>query len=349
MLQVNENEITIADLSADTLGGKVGIANMIHEFSAELTLGTDLPVRMATDKNMDLGTYADPWEYNKYSGYTDLDSGEKIAKTGSYSRIDIMGMRSSAIQYRIKQKMFGGPGFMAEVTRQMAERLRAIGLDDEHDLFYADASADPRTYFGLYPRYSQLTDEDGVIEAGTDQGKVSKYVTIDGGGTSSGSLASLWIIIPGLHDGVCRIYPNGTDFSGSIQFDEGHWETVEANGEATRKKTDLFYLTSGIAIIDRRCCVRVANVDTSSDTGIKAMEKALYKAMEVIPTEKASRAIVYASPKTIPDLKMYYSNKVVPPTYEAAKPHNLSGDFEIAGLGYFRPCIHLLKTESKVS
>ena len=102
-LQVNANELTVADLNAATLGGKVGIANMLREFSQSLTLGADLPIRMASEKNRDVGTFDEPWEYNKNSGYTDLDSGEKVSKTGSYSRVDIMGMRSSAIQYRIKQ------------------------------------------------------------------------------------------------------------------------------------------------------------------------------------------------------------------------------------------------------
>ena len=348
-LQVNENEIPIADLNAATLGGRANIANMMREFSVSLTLGADLPLRMASEKNMDVGTYVDPWEYNKYSGLTDLDSGEKIAKMGTYARTDLMGMRSSAIQYRIKQKMFGGPGFMAEVTRQLALRLEAIGLDDEHDLFYADAEADPRTYLGLYPRFSRLTDEDGYIKTGTDQGKVSKYVTLSGGGSTSGSLSSLWVIIPGAYDGVCRIYPNGTDFNGAVQFDEGHWETVEADGEATRKKTDLFYLTSGVAIMDRRSCVRIANVDVSSDANIKNLEKAIYQAFTVIPAEKAGRARIYCSPKIVPALKMYYNNKVQAVTYEGGKPHNVTGDFEIPGVGVFRQCMHITAAESSVA
>ena len=181
------------------------------------------------------------------------------------------------------------------------------------------------------------------------EGDISKYVTLSAGGTSSGSLSSVWVIIPGANDGVCRIYPNGTDFTGAIQFDEGHWETVEENGEATRKKTDLFLLTNGIAIMDRRACVRIANVDVSTETGIKGLEKALYKAFTVIPSEKTGRARIYASPKIIPELKMYYSSKVVSPTYEGAKPHNIAGDFEISGIGYFRPCLHLLNTESTVA
>ena len=348
-LQVNENELTIADLNAATLGGKAGIASMMHEFSMPLTLGADLPIRMATEKNQDVGTFSDPWEYNKYSGLTDLDSGEKISKIGSYARTDLMGMRSSAIQYRIKQKMFAGSEFMSLVNWQMAERLKAIGLDDEHDLLYADAGSDPRTYFGLYSRFTVLTDEDGYILDGDNEGDISKYVTLSAGGTSSGSLSSVWVIIPGANDGVCRIYPNGTDFTGAIQFDEGHWETVEENGEATRKKTDLFLLTTGIAIMDRRACVRIANVDVSTETGIKGLEKALYKAFTVIPSEKTGRARIYASPKIIPELKMYYSSKVVSPTYEGAKPHNIAGDFEISGIGYFRPCLHLLNTESTVA
>ena len=348
-LQVNANELTVADLNAATLGGKVGIANMLREFSQSLTLGADLPIRMASEKNRDVGTFDEPWEYNKNSGYTDLDSGEKVSKTGSYSRVDIMGMRSSAIQYRIKQKMFMGPQFMDLVNWQMANRLKAIGLDDEHDLFYADMRQDKRTYFGLYPRFSMLTDEDGIVLAGTNVGKKNPYVTLSAGGTTSGKVSSLWIIIPGANDGVCRIYPNGTDFTGAVQFDEGDWETIEENGEATRKKTDLFYLSNGLAIMDRRSVVRIANVDVSSAENIKNLERAIYKAFTVIPQDKAGRARIYVSPKIVPDLKMYYSDKVNAATYEGGKPHNITGDFEISGVGVFRPCLHLLNTEDTVA
>ena len=348
-LQVNANELTIADLNAATLGGKKPIAAMLQEFSQELTIGADLPIRMASEKNRDVGTFSEPWEYGKDSGYTDLDSGEKISKTGSYPRVDIMGMRSSAIQYRIKQKMFMGAQFMQLVNWQMAERLRAIGLDDEHDIFYADARDDKRTFFGLYPRFSMLTDEDGIVQAGSHQGKKNPYVTLSAGGTASGKVSSLWIIVPGVNDGVCRIYPEGTDFTGAVQFIEGDWETVESDGEATQKKTDLFVLSSGVAIMDRRSAVRIANVDVTSDESMKGLEKAIYQAFTVIPANKAGRARIYCSPKIVPALKMYYSNKVTAATYEGGKPHNVTGDFEIQGVGTFRPSLHLLNTESTVA
>lgn len=348
-LQVNAGELTIADLNAATLGGKAAIANMLQEFSQQLTLGADLPIRMASEKNRDVGTFSEPWEYNKHSGYTDLDSGEKVSKTGSYSRIDIMGMRSSAIEYRIKQKMFMGSGFAQLVTWQMRDRLRDIGLDDEHDLFYADMREDNRTYFGLYPRFTMLTDEDGIVLNGSNKGKKNPYVTLSAGGTASGKLASLWIIVPGATDGVCRIYPNGTDFTGAIQFDEGSWETVEQDGEATRKKIDFFYLTNGLAIMDRRSVVRIANIDVSTEEGIKNLEKAIYQAFTVIPQNKAGRARIYVSPKIVPSLKMHYSNKVQAVTYEGGKPHNITGDFEIPGVGVFRQCLHLLATEDVVA
>lgn len=348
-LLVKKDEITVADLSASTLGGKVPVANMLREFSQPLTIGGDLPIAMATDRNEDVGTFAEPWEYNRNSSTTDIDSGEKISKVGSYARKDLIGMRSSAIQYRLKQKMYGGPGFMSEVNRQMAERLHAIALDNEHDMLYADVRNDPKTFVGLYPRFWALTDEDGIVLNGSHKGEKSMYATIDAGGKTSGKLSSIFLLIPGAYDGVCRIYPNGTDFSGSVQFNEGTWNDVENDGEITRVKTDLFILANGLAIKDRRACVRIANVDVTTEEGCKALEKAIYRAYTVLPQEKASRAIAYCSPKILPDLKGYYSSKVVAPTYEEAKPHNIAGDFEIPGLGYFRPVLHITTREEAVS
>ena len=348
-LQVKKDELTIADLNAATLGGKASLAAMLREFSQPLTFGSDLPLRMASGKNEDVGTFEEPWEYNKNSALTDIDSGEKISKFGTYSRKDIMGMRSSAIQYRIKQKMAMGPQFAQYVTWELAKHLQAIGLDNEHDLFYADVRDDSKSFVGLYPRFWTLTDEDGVITSGSHQGEISMYVTLDAGGKTSGKLSSIFLLVPGARDGVCRIYPEGTDFSGSVQFDEGHWETIEDNGEATRIKTDFFLLVNGLAIMNRRACVRIANVDVSTEEGCKGLERALYRAQTVIPAEMRSRAITYCSDKIIPDLKMYYNSKVVPPSYEAAKPHNIAGDFEISGLGYFRPSIHITRAESVVA
>ena len=64
-LKVLKDELTVADLSAATLGGKKGIAEMLKEFSEPMTLGADLPIAMASEKNQDVGTFAEPWEYGR--------------------------------------------------------------------------------------------------------------------------------------------------------------------------------------------------------------------------------------------------------------------------------------------
>ena len=348
-----EGEMTLADAMRDTLSGEVPIGRMITEFESALSLAADLPVRVATGRDEDKGTFSEGWEYNKNSHISDIDSGAKASKIGSYSRVDTMQMRESAITYRRKQAEMI-PDFAAYKYRQTRERLKALTLDDEHDLFYGDPQVDLKQTMGLYPRYSAITDADGVVASGDNAGKVSPYVTLNAGGTSDGSLTSIFVLVPGANDGVTKIYPNIEGFHSGISYSEGTWErTSYTNDAGTQEWTDvcadLFALSGGLAINNRHACVRIANIDSSSDSGIKALEKCLYDAFTVIPTDLQSRAIIYCSKRLVPALKVYYNNKVGAVTYEGAKPNNITGMFSIPGLGDFRPSDHITMSEDKVS
>ncbi len=350
-----DGELTLADYMKDTLSGEVPIGRMITEFDSALSLSSDLPMRVASGRDEDKGTFTEGWEYNKSSHLSDIDSGAKASKIGSYSRVDTMQMREGAITYTRKQAEYTGSGnFAEEKYRQTREKLKNMVLDEEKDFFYGDPSVDIRQTMGLYPRYSVLTDVDGVVKAGTNVGKVSPYVTLDAGGTSSGSLTSVFVLVPGARDGVTKIYPNIPGFTGGVKFSEGSWERTMITNDAGEQEwldmaTDLCSLVGGLAINNRHACVRIANVDGSSDTGLKALEKALYDAFVVIPSDLQSRAIIYCSKYLVPKLKVYYNNKVSAVTFEGAKPHNITGMFNIPGIGDFRPTAQITMGESKVS
>ena len=53
--------MTLSDITKATNGGKAPISLIVDEFSKPLTLLKDLPVRQATDKFEDNGSFIEPW------------------------------------------------------------------------------------------------------------------------------------------------------------------------------------------------------------------------------------------------------------------------------------------------
>lgn len=341
-------KLTIPDLQKATLDGKVNLSEMLYEFMQPITLLGDLPFCEATGKEEDLGTFAEGWTYNEASKPTDLDHGVAPTKFKYASRADKIGYREGQFQFTKKHADLGGASFAQLVNNNIAQKTQWIALDSEHDLFYADYRQDPRLYNGLFPRFSVLTDEDGVISAGDHQGEISPYITINAGGTSSGSLSSMFMIVPG-PQATCLIYPKG-DLTWGFDYDKGNpTDMKDENGNTIRGRTDIFTSRFGLALRNRRACVRVANIDTSSTDSIKKCMDALYVAADALPVEIASRAIIYANKKVLREFKKYFNDKTTPPTYEGAKPQNITGAFEIPGLGFFRRCDHLTVKESTVA
>ena len=103
--------MTLSDITKATNGGKAPISLIVDEFSKPLTLLKDLPVRQATDKFEDNGSFIEPWEYNKHSETTDLDSGTALHKLDTYSRKDFIGYRDTGIGIREREYIAAGADF----------------------------------------------------------------------------------------------------------------------------------------------------------------------------------------------------------------------------------------------
>lgn len=343
-----DNEMTIVDLEKHTLDYKINIGQVLHVFGTPLTMLNDLSFQEATGKDDDVGAFDDGWEYNRDSKPSDLDHGVEPTKFGASSRVDKIGMREAQFRFKKKHADFGGMQFLQLADDQIEKKAKALALDCEHDLLYADYRKDPRLFMGIMPRFSVLTDEDGVIKSGDHAGEISPYITLDAGGTPSGNLSSVIMMVPGRNE-VCLIYPKG-DLAWGFDYDEGTMTDIpDENNNTVRGRTDIFTSRFGLAIRNRRACIRIANIDVSSDANIVKFIDSLYEAADAIPKELMNRVIIYTPRKVTRALKKYFNAEKHATTYEGAKPQNITGDFEIPDFGYFRRCDHLTNSETKVS
>lgn len=344
--------MTLSDIMKAKLGSNAPLTILMDEYKKSLTLGADIPACEASDKFEDRGVFMEPWEYDKFSDSTDLDGGSRYYKTGTYARKDIMGMRSSAIGINERQYLASGADGNLWRAQQTFTRVKHIGLDREHDMVWGDPTVDPNLGLGLAPRFNVVTDMDGKILAGTNAGQLSPYITLSAGGTTSGSLGSVYLIHLSSTDGVCWIYPKDSSYTAGVRYVQGQFQDVmyqDASGNTLvkRQASDIFEVVGGLAMKSRRSAIRIANIDFSTDDGIKAFDKKLYEAFESMPTEFQSSTLIYAPKSAIPSLKMYYRDKFYPTTYDATKPVNLIGDFAMGGFT-FRRLEQLNLKESKI-
>jgi hypothetical protein len=124
---------------------------------------------------------------------------------------------------------------------------------------YGNASASPKEFTGIMPRYNSLSGSTG------DQ-------IISGGGAGSDN-ASILLVVTGPM-GVMGIYPKGTKAgithidvtAGTGTADDGvdvgtYWS--DADGKEFLALVDQFNLYTGLSIKDPRKVVRIANIDRS--------------------------------------------------------------------------------------
>lgn len=341
-------EITYFDLAKRTAGGKVRLDLMTEEFVTPTTILGVLPVVEATEKEKDTGTFLDGWEYNKHTQLTDLDHGPKPTKHDSYAREDVMSYRDAAIVTRKKHMDYGGAEMAALLTQETSLKIRDLSLDNEHDIFYGDPRNDEREMLGLYPRFWCLTDMKGVIKAGSHAGKLSPYRTFSAGGTSDGNLSSIFLVVPSSRDGACIITPKGS-LSGGMKYEMGTWEGGEdEKGGYIKSRTDLFSVQNGLSIRNRQGVVRIANIDYSTDAGIKGLVDVLYQAVYSVPAYMRGRLMVFCNDEAIPVLSHYFNSQKYPTTANGALPEGIGGDFSIPGLGRFYGTVHITKGEEAV-
>lgn len=345
---------TLSELQAKLFGKDSPIARLTYEYAVEQTLGAMLPVATATGRMDDESPFLEPWEYNKNSHTTDLDSGARYSKVGTYKRKDILGMRESAIGINKKQyKMQGALGnwWRAE---QSFDRAKKIGLDNEHDMFWGDPRQDPKSFLGLFPRFQVITDMYGIVQAGDHKGEKSPYITLDAGGTTDGALSSVYLIYPNNKDGVCWLIPGkDADYQYGVEYDPGEFVRIKTIGdsgepEALDEATDIFRVCGGIGMRNRLACIRIANVDISTEAGFKKLRRCIREANEAVSPSISNGFIGFTSSGVKLDILDQYENLVKPASYnEAQSPKIDKGAIMLDGQKIMS-IVHLNDGEEKV-
>lgn len=350
-----ENQpITIRTVASFYPDGKVTEKRFIDEFAKPLTLLADLPLIEATGIMEDEADFIEPYVFGKASEVVDLDHGPHSVTYGTYSRKQPMEMREAALEFKKKHKQFVPAAYEATVNLHTSLQLKRTALDMEHDLFYGNPleNVQHKKYMaGLYARFIKLTDEDGVVTNSSDEdyNLTLSTICLGAGGTSSGSLGSAFMIVPG-EDATCFVYPNGSELAG-MQYEPGadYIPAQDELGGTIYKRTDIFRYTGGLSLRQRMAAVRIANVDYTTTDGMEKFEDVLYRLGDVIPQDLRARATLYIPTKAKHHLRKYFADKVTMITPEYLGFTAAFKSPYIEGIGTIRTTDHMLLTEDKVS
>lgn len=344
---------TLSDVMQATSDGR--FIHITNEFQHLMTIGEDLPWVAATHDDHDEGVFEDDYQYNHSSQTADLDSSVKPSKTGHYKRRDIIGMREGSHLTNAKTSDELGSRGKLYRTQQVDRMIRDTGLDFQHDLFYGNPADDPNQFLGLYPRFNVVTDMYGKIVGGAHAGADHPYITLSAGGKAenSGKLCSVYILCPEPVDGAALIYPNpdkATTLTHGVHYESEDFKWVTADdGGRIKQAFDYVMVKGGLRFCNRHAGIRICDIDVSDEDCIKRTVNLFYYAMEAIPKNLQPYMLVYCPKQFRADLKVFFNSKVLPSTYDAAKPTNVTGDFIFDGIFWFRAADEMLMTEPRLA
>lgn len=159
----------------------------------------------------------------------------------------------------------------------MLPYFEAMSQEFAYLVFYGDTTVDPTQFFGLTSRYATLTAANAATSANV----------LNGGGTSSAN-ASVWLVNHGRR-GTLGIFPKGSP-AGLQHEDLGKVPSTVAAGYPSRRLmvyADQYTWDCGLAVMDWRWNVRIANVDVNNlvnESGAADLLKLMIKACYRLPT-----------------------------------------------------------------
>lgn len=157
-------------------------------------------------------------------------------------------------------------------------------------LIYGDPTANPTTDIPKFPGLAAYYKDDTTAN--------SKDNIIDAGGTDSDN-TSIWLIGWG-ENTICGIYPKGSK-AGLHQEDLGLGDAFDASSRRYRAYMDRYEWKAGLAVMDWRYAVRIANIKTASLTAAanqQALVDYMIEAAEKIPSRGGVNLRFYMNGKT---------------------------------------------------
>lgn len=254
-----------------------------------------------------------------------LNQGVKPTKSDVVQIVEPIALLEDWSQVDIEEINLAPNGKLYRYQEDIAH-VEGMGHQLEEAYWYENAKTNPAAITGLANRYADVSMDE----------------VFNVGGSSSGSMTSIWIVEHG-PQATFFVYPRGNRQLGISMEDRGMSQLVNAQGEMYDVFRTKFKAYAGIAIRDTRCVKRVCNMVMTQD-GLKAAIKKMREALNRLPG--TGTPAIYIS-KGTKDLFDNYVDEKTNVVYQANDPFGRPV-MTFNGIT-MRTCDALLETEATVS
>lgn len=335
------NYLTFADVAAAT--HNEDLVPVVNEITTRVTMWDDAPWKASSDMLRDIGgREGQP----PRATWVAIDEGASPNKGSMEKYAEELGM-IEAWSETLKKIMDISPHANELRWREDKRHLKGMGLDLENCLLYGNRVQNPRKFLGFMPRFSELTDIDGVSKTRDAE---LPFITIDAGGNNANGMSSILIVHWDVDEGAHLLYPSYRPNNG-LEFTPYPYAPVkQPDGTIIEVANSKFSCIAGLGIANRKSVIRVANIDNDPAhyaENMAKLEVALYDAFAALPVDFQNSVRLYANAKTITNLRKAMAKRVVPATYGDSVPKNATGDVMFDSF-VIRRCDSMLDTEAKV-
>lgn len=283
---------TLADWAKvqDPDGSPAAVAEVLNQTNEILDDATMLPGNLPTGHRTTIRTGL-PTVY-----WRSFNEGIYPSKSTTAQVDETMGLLEARSEIDIELAALNGNSqeFLLSESRPF---LEAMNQEMATKLFYGNPASDPKTFLGFGPRYSATT------------GAGNSSNVLDGSGTTSGGVTSVWLTVWGPETTFCT-FPKGS-MAGLSHRNLGEQTVYDVNGVAgTRMQAlvNLYTWRHGLVSKDWRYTVRIANLEVAElfgagslagdqlPTGAGSYANVLHQlaqAVYLIPSFGMGRAAIY--------------------------------------------------------
>jgi len=330
--------LTFADVAAAT--HNEDLVPVVDEVSKAVTMWNDAPWKESSDMLRDIGGREGEAPRGTWVA---VDEGAKPNKGSQTKYTEELGMIEAWSEAR-KKTMDLSPHSDELRWREDKRHLRGIGFDLEEALLYGNRNQNARKFDGFMPRFTKITDIDGI--AGEEE---LPFITINAGGTNGNGMSSILMVMWDVDEGAHLLYPSYKPDNG-MEFTPYPYRAVkQPDGTIIEVAYSKYACTAGLGIANRKSVIRVANIDTDPATAdFDKLEAAIYDAFSAFPVDYQSRVQMYANNRVLSSMRKAYAGRVVPAKYVDSVPKNAIGDVMFDSFTV-RRCDSMLATEAQIS
>ena len=334
--------MTFSDVAAATHNGD--LIPVVDEASRALTMWNDAPWTASSDMLRDIGGRENAPPRGTWVG---VDEGAKPNKGSMEQYAEELGM-IEGWSNSLKKIMDLAPNSKELRWRDDRRHLRGIGLDLEEALVYGNRNQNPRKFLGFLPRFTELTDVDGISKT---TGEELPFITIDAGGTNANGMSSILLVYWDVDEGAHLLYPSHKPNNGLEFTPYGYVAETQPDGTIIEVAKSKFSCIAGLGIANRKSVIRIANIDNDPAayaTNMAKLEEAIYDAFASVPVDFQSGMKMYANNYTLANMRKAFNKRVTPMRYVDTIPKNAIGDVMFDSFA-IRRCDSMLNAESQIA